>query len=214
MQVFSPNILKTFEECQKKYEFRYIQKLNVPQLAGIYEKGKKIHALAHYYLRGDNIEKFIPTLTEEEKHIWNLLLNNKYFQMKYVNSEYNLTSRLGEFWIGGRLDAFMKDNNDYYILDYKTGAIPKNPQEDFQTMIYLICANEILKKGWGNNFNLSFVYIDLKNNQNHLITFDSDKNEHYKEILSLTCTKITTTKSYSKNLSRCKFCEYNKFCNH
>ena len=44
MQVFSPNILKTFEECQKKYEFRYIQKLNVPQLAGIYEKGKKMES--------------------------------------------------------------------------------------------------------------------------------------------------------------------------
>ena len=55
----------------------------------------------------------------------------------------------------------MKSNNNYYILDYKTGAIPKNPEIDFQTMIYLICANEVMTKGWGNNFNLEFVYIDL-----------------------------------------------------
>jgi len=212
MQVFSPNMLKTFDECQKKYEFRYIQKLNVPQPAGVYEKGKKIHALAHYYLRGDDIDKFLPTLTSEEKIIWDLLLNNTYFKMKYINSEYNLTSRLDEYWIGGRLDAFMKDKTDYYILDYKTGAIPKNPQEDFQTMIYLICADEILKKGWGNNFNLSFVYIDLKNNENHLIKLDDSKKQHYRETLISTCKKITTTKSFNKNLSRCKFCEYNKFC--
>lgn len=212
MQVFSPNMLKTFDECQKKYEFRYILKLNVPQPHGIYEKGKKIHALAHYYLRGDDINKFLPTITTEEKNIWNLLLNNTYFKMQYVNSEYSLTSRLGEYWIGGRLDAFMKDNTDYYILDYKTGKIPQNPQEDFQTMIYLICADEILKKGWGNNFSLNFVYIDLKNNENHLIKLDDSKKEHYRETLLTTCKKITTTKSFNKNLSRCKFCEYSKFC--
>lgn len=213
MQIFSPNMLKTFEECPKKYEFRYIQKLSVPQTAKIFEKGKKIHALAHYYLRGDSIEKFLSTLNEEEKQLWEKLLKNEYFQKKYINSEYNLTARLGEYWIGGRLDAFMKSENIYYILDYKTGAIPKNPQEDFQTMIYLICAEKILSKGWGQNFNLNFVYIDLKNNKNHLIEFDTEKKEHYTASILSACKKITTEKTFNKNLTRCNFCEYNKFCN-
>ena len=213
MQIFSPNMLKTFEECQKKYEFKYVQKLNVPQPIQIFEKGKKIHALAHYYLRGDDINKFLPTLTDEEKNVWHRLLNNEYFQKHYINSEYNLTCRVGEYWIGGRLDAFMKSENNYYILDYKTGTIPKNPEQDFQTMIYLICANEIMTKGWGNNFNLKFVYIDLKNNHNHIIEFDKNKKELYSNIIIETCNKITTAKIYEKNLNRCKFCEYNKFCN-
>ena len=212
MQIFSPNMLKTYEECQKKYEFKYIQKLNVPQPAQIYEKGKKIHALAHYYLRGDDIEKFLPTLTEEEKFIWQKLLNNEYFQKSYVNSEYNLTCRVGEYWVGGRLDAFMKSENNYYILDYKTGAIPKSPETDFQTMIYLTCANEIMTKGWGSNFNLEFVYIDLKNNQNHVIKYDEDKKRLYSEKILQTCDKIITTKIFKKNTDRCKYCEYSKFC--
>ena len=212
MQIFSPNMLKTFDECQKKYEFKYIQKLNVPQPAQVFEKGKKIHALAHYYLRGDDIEKFLPTLTDEEKIIWQKLLNNEYFQKSYVNSEYNLTCRIGEFWIGGRLDAFMRSENNYYILDYKTGAIPKNPDEDFQTMIYLICANEIMTKGWGNNFNLEFVYIDLKNNQNHVIRYDENRKHLYNAKILQICSNITTTKIFEKNPNRCKYCEYNKFC--
>lgn len=213
MQIFSPNMLKTFDECQKKYEFRYIQKLSVPQPVKIFEKGKKIHALAHYYLRGDDIGKFLPTLTEEESLIWQRLLNNEYFQKKYVNSEYNLTSQIGDFWVGGRLDAFMKSDNNYYILDYKTGAVPKNPEEDFQTMIYLICTDEILKKGWGSNFNLQFIYINLKNNRNHIISFDEAKKQNYLQKITEACNKITTTKMFSKNPDRCKFCEYNKFCN-
>jgi len=212
MQVYSPNMLKTFEECPKKYEFRYIQRMSVPQSANIFEKGKKIHALAHYYLRGDDIEKFLPLLSAEEQIIWQYLLSNRYFQMSYVNSEYNLTSRLGDFWIGGRLDAFMKSENNYYILDYKTGSVPKNPAEDFQTMIYLICAEEILKKGWGDNFSLEFVYIDLKNNKNIEVLFDKDKKNLYEHKILNMCKKITTTQYFSKNLDRCNFCEYKKFC--
>ena len=212
MIIFSPNMLKTFDECQKKYYFRYIQKLNVPQPTKVFEKGKKIHALAHYYLRGDNIEKFIPTLSSEEAQIWQRLLNNEYFQKNYINSEYNLTTRIGNHWIGGRLDAFMKSDNNYYILDYKTGAIPKNPEEDYQTMIYLICTHEILTKGWGSNFNLEFIYIDLKNNLNHVIKYNTEKKQTYIEKITHTCNNITTAKTFEKNLNRCKFCEYNKVC--
>ena len=212
MQIFSPNMLKTFEECPKKYEFRYIQKLSVPQSANIFEKGKKIHALAHYYLKGDDIEKFLPALTPEEKEIWQRLFNNKYFQKTYVNSEYSLSARINDYWVGGRLDAFMRTDKDYYILDYKTGAIPENPEDDFQTMIYLICADEILTKGWGSDFTLSFVYIDLKNNENYLITYNSTKKDEYRKKITEECIKITTTHNFSKNISRCKFCEYNKFC--
>ncbi len=212
MQIFSPNMLKTFEECPKKYEFRYIQKLSVPQSAKIFEKGKKIHALAHYYLKGDDIEKFIPTLSSEESEIWQRLFNNEYFQKTYVNSEYSLSAKVGDYWIGGRLDAFMRSDKNYFILDYKTGSVPQNPSEDFQTMIYLICADEILKKGWGNDFTLSFVYIDLKNNKNHLINYDNPKRLDYKSKITEECKKITTTRNFSKNQSRCNFCEYSKFC--
>ncbi len=213
MEIFSPNMLKTFQECEKKYELRYIKKINVPQPSAIFEKGKKIHALAHYYLRGDFIDKFLPQLTSEESQLWQKLINNEYFQKKYVNSEYNLTARINNYWVGGRLDAFMRTDNDYYILDYKTGAIPQNPQTDFQTIIYLTCADKILQKGWGNNYKLNFVYIDLKNNKNHLIEYTENNKEEYETLITTTCQKITTAQTFKKSPNRCKFCEYNKLCN-
>lgn len=212
MQIFSPNMLKTYEACPKKYEFRYIQKLSVPQPLNIYEIGKNIHALAHYYLRGDDIEKFLPTLNSDENKIWERLLSNPYFQKQYLNSEYSLTARLRDYWIGGRLDAFMKTDSHYYILDYKTGSIPQNPEQDYQTMIYLLCADEILTKGWGNAFNLSFVYLDLKNNKNIEIKYNNNIKKEYEDKIYDMCKKITTTRSFIKNCSRCNFCEYNKFC--
>lgn len=202
MTNFSPNMLKTFETCPQKYLFKYVQKISMPQKSSHFEKGKKIHALANYYLRGDDISKLETALDEDELKIWENLKQNEFFQKTYVASEYNLSCKIGEYWIGGRLDALVKDENYYYILDYKTGQIPKNPEYDFQTMVYLLCAS----KKFGNN--IKFVYIDLKNNQNCVIDFDKD---YEKPILEM-CNKIKNAKPSVEHSKKCEFCEYRKIC--
>ena len=83
--MFSPNMLKTFQTCRYKYFLKYIKQISVPQNTLFFEKGKKIHALANYYLRGDDISKLEKTLNSEEYGIWEQLKNNEYFQMNYVN---------------------------------------------------------------------------------------------------------------------------------
>lgn len=208
MNSFSPNMLKTFETCPKKYYFKYVQNISVPQPVSFFEKGKKIHALANYYLKGADISNLLRELSFEEHQIWENLLNNEFFQKSYVNSEYNLSARVGDFWVGGRLDALMKDDESYYILDYKTGSIPKNPEYDFQTMVYLICADRLLKT-YGT---LKFVYIDLKNNKNCVIEFTSERRIEYTEKLTKICTEISQTQDFASSSDNCKFCEYVKFC--
>lgn len=177
MTNYSPNMLKTFKSCPLKYKFKYIDRISLPQKASFFEKGKKVHALANYYLKGDDISKFEPTLNENEKIAWNNLKSNEFFSYKYVNSEYNLSCKIGDYWIGGRLDAIVKkhknESETYYILDYKTGSIPKNPEYDYQTMVYLLCLSSapfITPQD-----EIKFVYIDLKNNQNCVIDFTQEK---------------------------------------
>lgn len=220
MNNFSPNMLKTFESCPVKYYFKYIKKVSVPQKASFFEKGKKIHALAHYYLRGDNISKLETALTSDEKHIWESLKANSYFQKKYVNSEYNLSCKIGDFWVGGRLDALMKEKNghsesdsesfDYFILDYKTGSIPKTPEKDYQTMVYLLCADKFIK-----NYNsLKFIYIDLKNNENYAVEFHKDIKVNYENSIKSIVERINkyTFDSDIEHSKKCEFCEYQKIC--
>lgn len=208
MNNFSPNMLKTFETCPKKYYFKYVQNISVPQPVSFFEKGKKIHALANYYLKGADISNMLQELTEHESQIWEKLLNNEFFQKTYVNSEYNLSVGVGGFWVGGRLDALMKDDENYYILDYKTGSIPKNPEYDFQTMVYLLCADKLLK-----NYNsLKFVYIDLKNNKNCVIEFNDKLRNEYSEKITKICSEISKAQDFAGNSEKCMFCEYVKFC--
>lgn len=208
MNSFSPNMLKTFEACPQKYYFKYIEKISVPQKSNLFEKGKKVHALANYYLRGDDISKMEKALNSEELKLWEILKQNEFFNKTYVNSEYNLSCKVDNYWIGGRLDALMKDDKNYYILDYKTGSIPKNPEYDYQTVTYLLCASKM----YGDN--IKFIYIDLKNNQNLIIDFNSAKAKEYERRITDICDKITNAQfpEEIEHSKICDFCEYKKIC--
>ncbi len=206
---FSPNMLKTYEQCPKKFYYQYIEKLNIPKSALPFEKGKKIHALANYYLQGVNISRIETALSQEEKRIWNILLNNTYYRKDCLKSEFPIISKLGDYWIGGRIDAVVHDYDKYYILDYKTGSIPKNPEFDYQTMVYLLCMDKYLKK----YESLSFVYIDLKTNKDCIIDFNQELKTKYEQKLITICEQITSDTLYIENSEKCKFCEFSKICN-
>lgn len=250
-KLFSPNMLKTFETCPQKYWFKYIQKISMPQKSSFFEKGKKVHALANYYLQGCDISKLETALNANERAVWENLKQNEFFQKTYVASEYNLSCKVGEYWVGGRIDALVRDTHPltpspqgrgnipvYYILDYKTGSIPKNPEYDFQTMVYLLCASKKFThtptpsplkgkgksqqipteittcvaplKGEGNAPNIKFVYIDLKNNQNCVIDFD----KNYEPLIIEICDKIKNAQPLEEieRSKKCEFCEYKKLC--
>ena len=216
MANYSPNMLKTFKSCPLKYKFKYIDRISLPQKASFFEKGKKVHALANYYLKGDDISKFEPTLNENEKIAWNHLKSNEFFSYKYVNSEYNLSCKIGDYWIGGRLDAIVKkhknESETYYILDYKTGTIPQNPEYDYQTMVYLLCLSSapfITPQD-----EIKFVYIDLKNNQNCVIDFTQEKKVEYEKAITTICSNIENIQIPEdiEHQKMCDFCEYKKIC--
>ncbi len=216
MANYSPNMLKTFKSCPLKYKFKYIDRISLPQKASFFEKGKKVHALANYYLKGDDISKFEPTLNENEKIAWNNLKSNEFFSYKYVNSEYNLSCKIGDYWIGGRLDAIVKkhknESETYYILDYKTGSIPKKPEYDYQTMVYLLCLSSapfITPQD-----EIKFVYIDLKNNQNCVIDFTQEKKVEYEKAITTICSNIKNIQIPEdiEHQKMCDFCEYKKIC--
>lgn len=205
--IFSPNMIKTYITCPKKYYYQYIEHLSMPKSVLPFEKGKKIHALANYYLQRVKIDRIETALTQEEKRIWESLKQNPYYNMDYFKSEFTISTKLANYWLGGRIDAVVTQGDNYYILDYKTGQTPQNPEFDPQTMIYLLCMDKYLK----NYDKLSFVYINLKEKNNYVVEFNENLKKQYEEKLSEICSKITQDKVFTPNQSQCKYCEYSKF---
>ena len=201
--IYSANMLKTYKVCPQKYKLKYVDKFVLPQNFEIFEKGKKIHALAYYYLKGDDISAFQNALNVEEMALWEILRTNEFFNKKTYRAEFDLNFRMGEFWIGGRIDAVVYEGKNYYILDYKTGSAPENPQEDLQTLVYLEALAQHLK---GDFEELKFVYIDLKNNCNVVVNY----NLVHSEIIEHICRQIASEKF--SPISECKGCEYTKIC--
>ena len=145
-------------------------------------------------------------LNDDEFKTWQVLKSNEYLGKTCVNSEYEINFKIGEFWIGGRLDALVKDGNEYYILDYKTGSIPKNPVYDYQTMTYLLGVKKLFKDA----DKITFVYIDLKQNKNHTTQLTPELEKEYLEKTENMCKTIDSTKDFKK--TNCKYCEYSKIC--
>ncbi len=206
--IYSPNMIKTFQTCSKKYYYQYLEKVNMPKSVLPFEKGKKIHAIANYYLQKIDVSRIENALNEKEKQSWQLLRSNEYYNKTCFKSEFPLYAKIGNYWIGGRIDAIVKEGEKYYILDYKTGSAPQNPEYDVQTMIYLLCADCYLK----SYETLSFVYINLKNKTNYIIEFSEDLKKKYCELLIKSCAAIEKETMYHPVENDCKFCEYSKLC--
>lgn len=173
-QQLSPNMLKTFQDCPRKFDFRYLQNIQMPVNDDIFEFGKNIHALASYYLRKENIDKMEKSLSPKELEVWSYLKASNYFSYEVVNTEYNLAVKIGKHFFGGRLDALVKNGEEYYILDYKTGVAPKNPKYDYQTMIYLLCVSDFFKTD-----KIKFVYLDLKSRTEICISYTEELGKEY-----------------------------------
>jgi len=208
--IFYPGMLRAYSECPLKYKLKYLDNIVIVQNQSYSQTGRKIHALANFYLKGQDVTKLENALNEEERNLFNQLKSNPLFNKIYINSEYNLTANLAGYWISGRLDALVKDVGGYYILDYKTGALPKNPQYDFQTVFYLTILNIYLKGVRPEE--IHFVYMDLKNNKNVEISLNENLAKEYSQILKTSCDTISEDKQFVPNTKSCKFCEYVKFC--
>ena len=204
--IISPNMLKTYELCPKKFCFKYIKGISMPVDDTVFETGKNIHALASYYLRKENIDKLEKALTVREREIWEYLKSIKYFSYECINTEYNLAVKIGEHFFGGRLDALVKDSaGKYYILDYKTGSAPKNAAFDYQTMVYLLAVRNFFQTD-----NIEFVYLDLRNKKEVTIELTSELIEKYTKKLT-NISDMIDSEDYTSKHDNCP-CEYDIIC--
>ena len=76
------------------------------------------------------------------------------------------------FYLTGRFDAVLLDKNPkIQIYDWKTINLPKNPNDDIQTIVYLYAASKLYKTN-----DILITYLSLTKDENTTIAFDSADN--------------------------------------
>ena len=109
-----------------------------------------------------------------------------------------------------RVDAVVVDNqNNYYILDYKTGNIPQDYKYAFQTMIYSLGCNSLF-----NDINtLRFVYINVRDVETKEVLFTESLKSEYETRISDVISNIKKDSfSVRKHSEKCNACQYQKVC--
>ena len=205
--IYSPQMLNTFQECPVKYYYRFVKNIIAPTLDSKFLVGKNIHALASYYLKAQDISMY--ELNDNEVMMWNNLKSCKYFSYSTKMVESTVACNVSGNWIGGRLDALVAKDEDYYILDYKTGEIPNNAKYNYQTIVYLMSCDKLIS----NYKSLNFVYLNVRTGEEEIITFSDTLNQEYEDKLTNIINDIVklSVPIPHKN-QQCLRCSYAKMC--
>lgn len=217
INTYSSNMLKTFEECPKKYFLQYIENIQTPQSTKSAETGKNIHALINYYFNGFDVTKIVNSLSQQEKTLWQNFISLGIKKEDIYKSEYSFNVKINENnWLTGRIDAIIKINGEYHIYDWKTGNIPKEPETDLQTCIYLFSTYKILKtkKIISNIEDIHFIYTNLKTNEKVKINLNKEKYVELENKILHTIDKIQSYKVFSPYYSSNKKIEINEKSKH
>ncbi len=219
MNIYTAGMLKTFDECPQKYKLMYEEHLETPMDNHFANVGKKIHMLINYYLKGENISKFLQILHNDE-NLELLKLWNNFEKLKIksaIKSEYTFNVGLSlNTRLSGRIDAIRKVGNFYEIMDWKCGN-SKNikPEEDLQTKVYLYSLYTALKYyGKIEQPNqLSMTYYFLKEDKSQTVFFSDENLENYKNLLITKIQKIVENKDFQcTNNLKCEKCNFKILC--
>ena len=205
--IYSPQMLNTFQECPVKYYYRFVKNIIAPTLDSKFLVGKNIHALASYYLKAQDISMY--ELNDNEVMMWNNLKGCKYFSYSTKMVESTVACNVSGNWIGGRLDALVAKDEDYYILDYKTGEIPNNAKYNYQTIVYLMSCDKLIS----NYKKLNFVYLNVRTGEEEIITFsDTLKQEYEDKLTNIINDIVKLSVPIPHKNQQCLRCSYAKMC--
>ncbi|MBQ8636220.1 PD-(D/E)XK nuclease family protein, partial [bacterium] len=119
------------------------------------------------------ISKMLLELSEKEIAIWkNLETILKEKKDNFINTEYSFLIKdelnSWNYYLTGRYDAIYKENDEYIIYDWKTLNLPKEAQNDLQSIVYLYCANKIF-----NSEKIKMRYLSIEKLDFIDVSFDS-----------------------------------------
>ena len=165
-----------------EFKNKYIYKLSLYKKDERANLGQKFHSLICAYLREFNIEKLLKNLSENEFKYWIKLeeyLKNK--KQNFIKTEYSFLTKEKlkekDYYLTGRFDAIYKEKDEYIIYDWKTLNLPKNPENDMQSVVYLYAFEKIFKTKkvkikYLSIEKLEFVEVEYKGENAYKIRID------------------------------------------
>ena len=210
--------LQTYDECPQKYKLCYIDKVHIVEslrTQNLSQTGNRLHNLINYYLKGMDTTKLISTLYNDEKILWHNFITSEIKNYTNKASEFAFNVKIDNHWLTGRIDALFEYDENYIILDWKTGEHFRSENAKFQTSFYLLCMYEILraKELIKSPEQLELHYMNLQTDSTIKIKFDKDLYLQYKTTILNIINEINTRTNFICNRTdKCPKCKYYRAC--
>lgn len=202
INTFSANSLKLLDKDPAAFKLKYEENLFFTPDSSSAKKGQNLHSFLRYYIEGFDVSKIENSLSEEDRAFIQkiksykapLLLKNA--DKKHIEQPFLIKCRpentlkpskdkvLNEtkqepFYLTGRFDAVLETEKGVRIFDWKTINLPKNPECDIQTVVYLYSAQKLYKTE-----DLSLTYVSLSKDESVSIPYDKDY-DYFSAILNI-----------------------------
>jgi len=231
--------IKTYLECPLKYYFIYILNLK-PKPKSYLSFGKTIHStLAEFhklpqYPSFDELKKiyeekwinegFLDKIEEEKEFKKGLLLLKKYYTKNIFNYnkaylvEKEVNYNIKNILITGFIDRIDKFENEYEIIEYKTGknSIEYNSiglvdeNNLLQMSIYYLAFKSQFKK---HPKKVSIYYLSLDRDEKFNLNLNNDIFKETIKVILYVSNNIINKNFYKKENEFCKYCDFMKECN-
>jgi len=174
INTFSSNSLKVLDRSIAEFKNKYENNLSLYKKEERTQLGEKFHNLIRYYIKGFDIKKLLLNLNEKEFDNW-CYLEKVLEKLKdnFIKTEYPFLIKEDlegqPYYLTGRFDAIYFIDDIYTIYDWKTLNLPKDEENDLQTIVYLYCAAKIF-----NTDKIKMRYLSIEKLEFKEIHFEDE----------------------------------------
>lgn len=195
---YSANSLKLLDKDPEAFKLKYGEGIFLNPDNSSAKAGQNLHSFLCFYLKGFDMGKIEASFSKKDREFienikeFDAVKTLKNAGKKDIEQPFLIRcTKEGEqeFYLTGRFDAVLRLDNksggnncsvndgnvgNLYgveIYDWKTVNIPKNPEDDIQTVVYLYAASKLYKTQ-----NVSVTYVSLSKNESKTVCFDQSYN--------------------------------------
>ncbi len=184
---FSANSLKLLDKSAEEFKLKYEENLYLLQDDSKAKTGQNLHSFLCFYLKNFDTSKIENAMNENDREFINKIKNLDAIKTLKSTEEKSIEQPFlikctpedaHQFYLTGRFDAISKYNK-INIYDWKTQNLPKDPENDIQTIVYLYAASKLY-----NTENVSLEYISLTKNESIKINYTPEF-DYFKRIFEI-----------------------------
>ncbi len=185
---FSANSLKILEKNAEEFKLKYIENLYFTPDNTQTKAGQNLHNFLCFYLKNFDTSKIEAAFAECDRDFidkikgFDVIKTLKSSETKHIEQPFLIKctpENTGRFYLTGRFDAVLTNGGEIKIYDWKTASLPKNPENDLQTVVYLYAASKL----YGTE-NISIEYVSLTKNGSVKINYTPEF-DYFKRIFDV-----------------------------